>query len=89
MCDKAVASNSYMLRYVPNWFVMQQVKLWHDDEIIEWHNGYQKRKAQKAKIEEELMHIAWHPLKWWDWCMSEDEKKQKKCGSKRELFLTT
>ena len=68
---------------------MQQVKLWHDDEIIEWHNGYQKRKAQKAKIEEELMHIAWHPLKWWDWCMSEDEKKQKKCGSKRELFLTT
>ena len=35
------------------------------------------------------MHIAWHPLKWWDWCMSEDEKKQKKCGSKRKLFLTT
>ena len=21
------------------------------------------------------MHVAWHPDRWWDWCMSEDEKK--------------
>ena len=22
------------------------------------------------------MPIALHPLRWWDWCMSEDEKQQ-------------
>ena len=22
------------------------------------------------------MSIAWHPTKWWDWCLSEDEKKE-------------
>ena len=37
-----------------------------------------KRKAQKAKIKKELMPIAWHPSRYWDWCMSEDEKKKKK-----------
>ena len=21
------------------------------------------------------MTIAWHPSKWWDWCVPEDEKK--------------
>ena len=22
------------------------------------------------------MPVAWHPNRWWDWCMSEDEKKE-------------
>ena len=22
------------------------------------------------------MPVAWHPSRWWDWCMSEDEKKK-------------
>ena len=22
------------------------------------------------------MPVAWHPDKWWDWCISEDEKKE-------------
>ena len=39
------------------------------------------RKAQRVKkrvkkIEKELMSIAWHPSRWWDWCMPEDEKKR-------------
>ena len=38
----------------------------------EWN----KRQAQKAKIKEELMPIAWNPSRWWDWCMSVDEKKK-------------
>ena len=25
--------------------------------------------------EDELMTIAWHPSRWWDWCLDEDEKK--------------
>ena len=45
---------------------------------MEWYEGYKKRKAQKAKIKEELIPIAWHPSRWWDWCMSEDEKKRQK-----------
>ena len=38
----------------------------------EWN----KRKPQKAKIKEELLPIAWHPSRWWDWCIPEDEKKE-------------
>ena len=60
MCDKAVKDDSYSLFDVPDWFAtQQQIYLWYDDyywyyddEIIEWYNVYQKRKAQKAKIKE-------------------------------------
>ena len=40
-----------------------------------------KRKTQKAKIKEALLPIAWHPSRWWDWPVPEDEKKtkQKNC----------
>ena len=24
------------------------------------------------------MPIAWYPSRWWDWCVPEDEKKEKK-----------
>ena len=73
----------YLLGQVPDWFVtQQQLKIWHDnddycndDGLIKWHDGYQKRKAQKARIKEELMPIAWHPDCVMDWCMSEDEKR--------------
>ena len=46
--------------------------------VIKWHNkeSHQKRKAQKPQIKKELMHIAWHPSRWRDWCMSEDEKRE-------------
>ena len=67
-----------------------QLKIWHDDddyckddELIELYDGYKKRKAQKAKIKKELMPIAWHPSRWWDWCVPEDEKKET-----GKLFLT-
>ena len=49
----------------------EKLKLWldgndddnddDDDELIEWYEDHQKRKAQKAQIEKELMPIAWHP----------------------------
>ena len=38
--------------------------------------GYQKRKAQKVPLKEELLPIAWHPSRYWDWCISEDETKE-------------
>ena len=42
----------------------------------EWYSGYKKQKAQKVSIKEELLPVAWHPSRYWDWWMSEDEKQQ-------------
>ena len=70
--------------YVPDWFVTQgQLKLWHDNNYIyndeglsKWYEGYQKRKAQKAKTKEEHLPIGWHPDRMMNWCMSQDEKRR-------------
>ena len=74
MCNKVVRMDLWLLNYVPDWFVkQQQKKLWHDDddfydddEITEWYDGFQKQKAQKEKVENKLMRIAWHPSHWSD-----------------------
>ena len=92
MCDKAVKDDPSSLQLVPNWFVTQQQRdMWydddywyHDDDIIEWYEGHLKRKAQKVKIKDELMPIAWHPSRWWDRCIPEDEKKE----TEKLFFLT-
>ena len=75
MCNKAVGWHPCLLGHVPDWFVTQQVEPWHNDELIEWYDGHKKRNAQKAKTKDELMTIAWHPSRWWNWCLDEDEKK--------------
>ena len=31
------------------------------------------------------MPVAWHPSRWWDWCMTEDEKKERNPMSIVEL----
>ena len=89
MCDKALRDDPFSLQYVPVWFVTREgLYMWYDDyydgdywvddddKFFNWYNGYQKRKAQKAQIKKELLPIAWHPLRWWDWCMPEHEKKE-------------
>ena len=84
ICDNAVGDDLFSLQFVPDWFMTQQkVKLWHDgndhcndDEVIGWYHYHHKRKAQKAQIKKELIPTAWHPSRWWDWCMSEDDKKE-------------
>ena len=56
MCIRAVEVGLGLLEYVPDWFVTQvQIGLWHDDDywhhddkLIKWYEGYQKRKDQKA-----------------------------------------
>ena len=81
MCNEAVQSDLWLLEYVPDQFVTQE--MWHeeefddDDELITWRDAYEQRKAQKAKIKEELMSVAWHPDRWWNWCVPEDEKKER------------
>ena len=41
-----------------------------------WHNRFKQKKACEKEISEQLMPVAWHPTKWWDWCISKDEKKE-------------
>ena len=72
------------MEYVPDWLVtQQQIDMWYndndyddEDNFFKWYDGYKKGKAQKALIKEELLPIAWHPSRYWDSCMSEDEKKE-------------
>ena len=86
MCEKVVEAGLSLLKYVPHWFVThQQIKIWHDnddyyndDEFIEWYKAHQERKAQKASIKEGLLPIAWHPSRYWDCSMLEDEKQETK-----------
>ena len=83
MCDDAVKGDPSSFQYVPGWFItQQQLKTWddyddncNDDELIKRYEGYQKCKAQKAQIKEELMPIAWNPDRVMDRCRSEDEKR--------------
>ena len=37
---------------------------------------FEKRKELKKKTSEELMPVAWHPRRWWDFCVPEDERKE-------------
>ena len=76
MCEKAVEKDPRSLQFVPHWFVTQQVKPWHIDDLIKWYEGYQKRKAQKAQMKEDLMPIVWHLSRWWASCVPDDEKKR-------------
>ena len=84
MCDKAFEEDFFFWKFIPDWFVtQQQIKIWHDDyfydddydEFFCWYDGYQKRKAQKASIKEELMPISWPLNHVMDWCTPEDEER--------------
>ena len=97
ICGRAVRDDSSFLQFVPDWFVTRErVDIWYDDyydddnedKFFEWCEGYKKRKVEKTKIKEELLPIAWHPSRYWDWCMSEYKKKkrQKNCGHRHRLF---
>ena len=44
--------------------------------LLAWRSNFKKRKILQKKISEELMSIAWHPRRWWNFFMSEDEKKE-------------
>ena len=47
-----------------------------DDEWLqEWLEAYKQHKAQKSKIKEELLPIAWYPDRVLDWCFLENKKQ--------------
>ena len=74
VCQKAVEKDPSPLGYVPDWFVPGEwACMWYDESdywagdennFFRWYEGYKKRKAQKAKMKEELMPTAWHPSRW-------------------------
>ena len=41
-----------------------------------WQIKFEKRKALKKMISEELMLIAWHPKSCWNFCILEEGKKE-------------
>ena len=41
-------------------------------DLFQFHH---KRNYFKT-LHEEVIQIAWHPDRWWDWCLTEDEKKE-------------
>ena len=53
-----------------------------DPEIIIMSDFWQgisnlkKRKAFKKELNKELMPVGWHPNRWWDWRMSQNEKRE-------------
>ena len=62
-----------MLEYVPDWFITQEMC---GDYGNSWViSDYLKRKKEKQQIKEELMPITWHPSRYFDWCVDEDEKE--------------
>ena len=44
--------------------------------LLAWRIKVEKRKALKKKLNEELMPVAWHPKRWWNFCVLEDEEKE-------------
>ena len=83
ICNNAVREVPSYLQHVPDWFVTQeQIKIWHydddyydDDKLIEWYEVYQKRKAQTAKIKEEILFIAWYTDPVMDWAYQKIKKE--------------
>ena len=44
--------------------------------LLAWHIRFEKRRELKKKISEELMSVAWPLNRRWNFCVSQDEKKE-------------
>ena len=60
MCEQVAEERTYLLQYVPDWFVTREgLYMWYDDSeyddddnFFKWYDGYKKQKVQKASIKE-------------------------------------
>ena len=43
--------------------------------LLAWHIKFEKLKALKKELNEELIFIPWYSRRWWNSCMSEEEEK--------------
>ena len=80
MCNKAVFEIPWALKYVPDYFVTKEMMKMDYNKVCfcckNFYESYYKRKKLKKDIHEELALIAWHPNRWWDWCVDIDEKRE-------------
>ena len=44
--------------------------------LLAWHSKFKKRKKLQKMISEELIPVAWHPNRWWNFCVSKNKKKR-------------
>ena len=44
--------------------------------LLAWHIKFEKHKALKKELNEELIPVMWDPKRWQNFCVSEDEKKE-------------
>ena len=47
------------------------------DKLLAWHIKFGNRKTFKKELNEELIPVALHPKRCWNFYRSEDEKKEK------------
>ena len=85
ICNKALDEYLCSLGFIPDWFItLKMIENGGgccascDAEFHDWFNCYKQRKAQKSQIKYELAPIAWHPDRYIDWCVDEEEKKDLK-----------
>ena len=67
MSDAAENGHVEIVKLCREWLSFKAIH-W---ELFQYHH---KRKFYR-KIHDELLPIAWHPDRWWDWCVDEDEKR--------------
>ena len=83
MCKKVVEIDTSSLKLIPDHFKTQEIcdKAVRDDSSSLRYvpdRCVTREGVYMWQIYEELLPIAWHPNRVMDWCMSEDEKKERK-----------
>ena len=85
MCLKAIDKVPRVLQYIPDYFITEKMLV--NSVCPEFCEDYRKRKNLKKEIYLELLPIAWHPDRWRDWCIPEDEKNMElKDGVNEKVF---
>ena len=73
MSEFVVKKYAWLFQFVPDCFISaEMLEKFQDDG---WLEAYKHRKAQKAKIKEEVLPVAYHPDCVIDWCFDQEEKK--------------
>ena len=86
MCERVVEEDSWSLVYVSDRFKKEDMckgVRFHPWLIGHVHDQYITQEMCNEAVELDpsfLQYVpnwfAWHPSRWWDWCMSEDEKQE-------------
>ena len=75
ICNKALDDDCLCyLYFIPDWFITPKMIENGDAQFHDPFKSYKQCKAQKSQIKAELLPIAWHPDRYMEWCLDEDEK---------------